>query len=196
MERKDIEDYQKFHSSKMYGTGGKNFPYVLPHVIVRSPASIIDYGAGRSQIVHWLGEAVNAKRTVCFDPAVPGIDVLPDETFELVVSFDVLEHIPEEELDAVLAEMAKLSKDALLVIDTAPAKAILSDGRNAHVCLHEEAWWHKRLKAYFPTIRPFPIGRPHRAAFRTWKEEPNALKRLWIEWRAKRERKWRLSQPS
>lgn len=194
MKRKDIEDYQVFHSSRMYGTGGKNYPYVLPHVMVRSPKSLIDYGAGRSRIVEWLGAAAGAERTVCFDPAVPGIDTLPEEEFDLVVSFDVLEHIPEEELDAVLLEMAKLGKDALLVIDTAPAKAVLSDGRNAHVCLHDEAWWHDRLKAYYPNIRPFPIGRPHRAAFRTWDQELPAWKRMWIEWRAKRERRWRLAQ--
>lgn len=193
MKRKDIEDYQKFHSSKVYGTGGKNFPYALPHVIIRSPGSIVDYGAGRSQIVHWLGAAVNATRTACFDPAVPGIDKLPDESFDLVVSFDVLEHIPEEELDAVLSEMKGLADDALLVIDTAPAKAVLSDGRNAHVCLHDEAWWHDRLKTYFPSIKPFPIGRPHRAAFRTWDQSPSLIKKLWIQWRARRERRWRLA---
>jgi hypothetical protein len=174
--------------------GGKNFPYVLPHILARSPQSLVDYGSGRSRIAQWLGEAVGAERIAYFDPAVPGIDVLPEGGFDVVVSFDVLEHIPEEELDAVLTEMAGLANDALLVIDTAPAKAILSDGRNAHVCLHDESWWHERLKGYFPGIQPFAIGRKHRAAFRTWKVQLPTWKRLWIEWRAKRARKWRVSE--
>lgn len=81
--------------------------------------------------------------------------------------------------------MSSVGKHALFVIDIAPAKAILSDGRNAHVCLHEEAWWQQRLIQFFPDIRPFYIDRPHRACFRTWDEEFPSWRRYLIEFRAK-----------
>ncbi len=167
MKRKHINDYHAFHADKIYGTGGKDFPSVLPHILALSPSSIIDYGAGRSEIAIRLGKKAGATRAERFDPAVPGIDKIPEGRFDVVTSFDVLEHIPEDELDSVLSEMAAVARDALLIIDIAPAKAILSDGRNAHVTLHEESWWLERLSAYFPTIRPFKVKRPHRVAFKT-----------------------------
>lgn len=191
MKRKHIDDYQAFHSRKIYGTGGKDFPAVLPHILALSPSSIIDYGAGRSDIALWLGEKAGATRAARFDPAVPGIDRMPEGRFDVVTSFDVLEHIPEDELDSVLAEMAAVGRDALLIIDIAPAKAILSDGRNAHVTLHGEEWWHERLAAYFPAIRPFKIRRPHRVAFKTWDKELPGWRSWLIEIQAKMERKFR-----
>jgi hypothetical protein len=190
VKRKHINDYHEFHAKKIYGTGGKDFPSVLPQILALSPNSIIDYGAGRSDISLWLGKSAGAARAERFDPAVPGIDKIPEGRFDVVTSFDVLEHIPEDELDSVLSEMAAVGRDALLVIDIAPAKAILSDGRNAHVTLHDEAWWHERLAKYFPTIRPFKIRRPHRVAFRTWEKEFPAWQRNLIELKAKAGRKW------
>lgn len=185
MKRKDLADYQHFHSAAIYGTGGKHFPYVLPHILSIQADSLIDYGAGRSEIAVWIGKKAGMKRVARFDPAVPGIDKIPNEKFDIVTSFDVLEHIPEEELDDVLNEMSSVGKHALFVIDIAPAKAILSDGRNAHVCLHEENWWQHRLSQFFPEIRPFKIDRPHRACFRTWDEEFPSWRRKLIELRAK-----------
>ncbi len=158
MKRKDLADYQHFHSAAIYGTGGKHFPYVLPHILSIKADSLIDYGAGRSEIAVWIAKKAGMKRVARFDPAVPGIDKIPEEKFDIVTSFDVLEHIPEEELDDVLREMSSVGKHALFVIDIAPAKAILSDGRNAHVCLHEEAWWQQRLIQFFPDIRPLLLG--------------------------------------
>ena len=168
MKRQHLSDYKHFHSAEIYGTGGKCFPCALPHILALSPSSLIDYGAGRSKIAYWLGKAAKIQKVACFDPAVPEIANIPEETFGVVVSFDVLEHIPEEELDAVLSEMARVGEHAMLVIDIAPAKATLSDGRNAHVTLHDEIWWQYRLSKYFPNIHAFKINRPHRVAFKTW----------------------------
>jgi hypothetical protein len=191
MRRKHISDDNQFHAKKVYGTGGKDYPSVLPHILALAPSSIIDYGAGRSEIALWLGKKAGASRAARFDPAVPGIDKIPEERFDVVTSFDVLEHIPEDELDAVLSEMATIGRDALLIIDIAPAKAILSDGRNAHVTLHDEEWWHERLAAYFPTIQPFKIRRPHRVAFKTWENELPGWQNRLIELKARMERKLR-----
>lgn len=188
--RQHLSDYEEFHSKEIYGTGGKCFPSVLPHIRALSPDSIIDYGAGRSKIAYWIAKKTGMNRVACFDPAVPEISEIPSETFGVVVSFDVLEHIPEEEMDAVLSEMATVGKHALLVIDIAPAKAILSDGRNAHVSLHDEDWWQKRLAQYFPTIRPITIDRPHRVAFKTWDQELPAWNSWLVSKQAKLSLKW------
>jgi hypothetical protein len=168
MERRLIADYEYFHAAEIYGTGGRHYPYVLAHVLALSPDSLVDYGAGRSDIALRLARKAKSKRVARFDPAVPEFAQKPAGVFDLLVSFDVLEHVPREEMDSVLAEMARMASHALHVIDIKPAKAVLSDGRNAHVSLHTEAEWQALLARYWPSIRPIPHRSPSRVAFKTW----------------------------
>jgi len=167
VDRNLIENYVHLHSSGAYGFGGKHLPAVLPHLMALKARSLIDYGAGRSRIAERLGHKAGIPDVVSFDPAIPERSVLPDRRFSVVVSFDVLEHIPEEEMDAVLEEMATLAPDALHVIDTRPAIALLSDGRNAHVSQHDEAWWLQRLGRHWPNVIAFPM-RSGRVGIKTW----------------------------
>jgi hypothetical protein len=181
LERSLIRDYEYFHSSNIYGFGGRHLPFLLPHILALRPHSLIDYGAGRSDIAYRLGAKAQIERIACFDPAVPARAALPARTFDLLISLDVLEHIPEEEMDTVLAEMAGLARHMLLVIDIAPATAVLSDGRNAHVSLHDEAWWQARLARFVPAIRPVPIRRRNRVAFKSWDAALPPWRHAWIE---------------
>ncbi|TDW25946.1 methyltransferase family protein [Rhizobium azibense] len=167
MERKFIDDYAHLHSSGVYGFGGRHLPEVLPHLMAFKPESLIDYGAGRSRIAERLGKKAGIRDVVAFDPAIPDRATPPNRRFSVVVSFDVLEHIPEEEMDAVLREMATLAPNALHVIDTRPAKATLSDGRNAHVSQHDEEWWLERLGHFWPGTVPFAMKRG-RVGIKTW----------------------------
>ncbi|WP_075290927.1 class I SAM-dependent methyltransferase [Pararhizobium arenae] len=167
VERNLIANYVHFHSSGAYGFGGKHLPRVLPHLLAFGPKSLIDYGAGRSPIAQRLGKKAGIDDVVSFDPAIPERSALPNRTFSVVVSFDVLEHIPEEEMHSVLSEMARLAPDALHVIDTRPAIATLSDGRNAHVSQHDEDWWLERLRQYWPSAQAFPMNNG-RVGIKTW----------------------------
>ncbi len=188
MERSLIAEYEHLHSSRIYGTGGRHFPYMLPHVLAIRPNSIVDYGAGNSNIAAWIAKRAAIKgRVVMYDPAVPGRAEKPVDRFDLLVSFDVLEHIPEEELDAVLAEMASMADHFLHVIDIRPAKAILSDGRNAHVSLHSPDWWQERLSRFMPGVRRIP--RDNRAAFKTWSAELPPWRSAFVE-RRERTLRW------
>ena len=168
LQRGLIENYEHFHSANIYGLGGRHLPFLLPHIMALDPSSLVDYGAGRSDIARRLARKAHIERVVAFDPAVPDIAERPQETFDVLMSLDVLEHIPEEEMDAVLAEMAEMAEHAIHVIDIRLADATLSDGRNAHVSLHDEAWWHARLARFTPAVRPVPIRHPGRVAFKTW----------------------------
>jgi hypothetical protein len=82
-----------------------------------------------------------------------------------------------------LNEMANIGRNFLHIIDTRPAMAVLSDGRNAHVSQHDESWWHERLKKFMPTIRPVPIRHTGRVAFKSWDEELPAFRHQLIETR-------------
>lgn len=100
MRRKHISDYHQFHAKKVYGTGGKDYPSVLPHILALAPSSIIDYGAGRSEIALWLVKKAIASLVVQFDLTASNIYKIAEERFDVVPSFDVLEHIPVDMLYA------------------------------------------------------------------------------------------------
>jgi hypothetical protein len=192
VERSLIADYEYFHSAEIYGTGGRHFAFILPHILALKPGSLIDYGAGRSDIALRVGRKAGIKDKVArFDPAVPAVAQKPEGRFDLLISLDVLEHIPEKELDTVLDEMASMANHALHVIDIRPAKTILSDGRNAHVSLHDVAWWQARLAQHLPNVRHIPHH--NRAVFKTWDAALPAWRHSLIE---QRERLFRLIDKS
>lgn len=77
-------------------------------------------------------------------------DSLPfdDGKFDLVVSFDVLEHIPEEGIDDVLREMYRVGRnDFLFSICIIPAISKMSDGSEPHVLIRPIEWWREKLES-------------------------------------------------
>lgn len=172
-----VDEYAGFHSTDAsYGaTGHKTLPWILPHLKALKPASLIDYGCGKGLLGPLVGRRLGIADIGRYDPAVPAFSAKPGRRFDVLINVDVLEHIPEDELDAVLADMAAVADEAILVIDTAPARTLLSDGRNAHVTLHGADWWAAKLKPHFPTIRPMTIRRRARVAFKTFDAEATAV---------------------
>ncbi len=169
MERRLIGEYAAIHSRTRYGaTGDKVLPYLLPHALALRPASLVDYGCGQSRLADILAAKAGIATVRRYDPAIPDLAEPPAEPFDLLINVDVLEHVPDDELDAVMAEMAAMARHALIVIDTRPAKLILSDGRNAHVSLHDGPTWAKRLARHWPAVKPIPILRKGRVAFKTF----------------------------
>ena len=175
-----IDEYSRFHDSGEYGRSGDGaLATLLPHVLALKPASLVDYGCGRSNLAHLVAEKAKIGTVATFDPAVPERGPKPDRISDLLINVDVLEHVPDEEIDAVVAEMASLGREALIIVDTRPAKAILSDGRNSHVSMHDEAWWLARLRRSFPTLRPIRVHRRGRVGFKTFDAELPAFE-AWV----------------
>ena len=91
-----------------------------------------------------------------YDPAIPKYATKPDKVVDLLINIDVLEHVPEEHLDEVLSDMAASCRDAIIIVDMAPAAKTLPNGENAHCTLHPHPWWHDRLSRYFGRFSGFP----------------------------------------
>jgi hypothetical protein len=88
-----------------------------------------------------------------YDPAVTKYSELPDGEFDGVICTDVLEHIEEEDLDAVIKEIfSKANKFVYLGICNIPADSFLPDGRNSHVTLKSFNWWVDKV---------LPLSNPH-----------------------------------
>jgi len=187
-----IQQYRVIHSSEAYGnTSVKNLPYFLPLIDELKPKSIIDFGCGQSTLADELSAASGAPATR-YDPAIPQYSQKPEGKFDLLINVDVLEHIPEDELEPIIAEMAGFAKHAIIVIDTGPAVLILPDGRNAHVTQQDQDWWAERLGKHFPYLEPIRVRSKRRAAFKTWKsDDSRALINFMIWAKAEMRHRWR-----
>jgi hypothetical protein len=163
-----IDHYRKTHATRVYGTSSvKYLRFLRPEIRLRAPKSILDYGCGQSLFIDLLGlrHPVALHR---YDPAIPEFRSLPAKPVDLLVSIDVLEHIEEHDLDRVLAEMRSLCHDAIIIVDTVPAKHTLADGRNAHRTVRPHAWWAERIGRHFGTLQRVATPRWTRAGFKTW----------------------------
>jgi hypothetical protein len=163
-----IDQYRQLHATSGYGsTSVKNLRFLRPEILLLKPRSILDYGCGKSPLLDRLelGYPVELHR---YDPAIPAIATPPTKPVDLLINVDVLEHIPEADLDHVVGHMARLAKNAIIIVDTEPAGTILPNGENAHCTLHPHAWWADYLRRFFPTLEPIRVKRRRRAAFRTW----------------------------
>src|SRR5574343_713777 len=143
------EQNRQLHAqNEHYGTGGaKHIENVLYLCEVNGCKTVLDYGCGKGLLVKALKEkGLDAKG---YDPAVDEFSERPDPA-DLVICTDVLEHIEPERLSAVLDDLASLTKRAVfLLVSTVPAKKILPDGRNAHLCLRSAEEWRKDLEKRF-----------------------------------------------
>lgn len=167
-----IEQYAHIHASRVYGaTSVKNLRFLRPEIKLRAPRSILDYGCGQSRLLDHLdlGYPIERHR---YDPAIAAYADKPETKVDLLLNIDVLEHIEERDLDAALAEMRALCRDAIIIVDTRPANAVLPDGRNAHVTLHPHHWWRDRISSVFGTLEPVQTVRRSRAGFKTWRRTP------------------------
>ena len=140
-----LELQRAYHAEKdHYGTMGSRYVDGVRQLIKDVGAkSVLDYGCGKGTLRKELGDIVRE-----YDPAIPGKDGEP-EPADIVVCTDVLEHIEPDKLDSVLEHMRCLGQWFFLVIATRPAEKDLPDGRNAHLLIHDAAWWKSVLESRF-----------------------------------------------
>ena len=148
-----LHQQQMLHDNPAYGVASLHFaPLVAAVVRSAKPQSLCDYGAGKMLLLPALqAEGVSVPEYLPYDPAFPQYgDAVPAD---LVCCIDVLEHIEPEYLDAVLKHLASLTKKfAFLTVHTAPAKKVLSDGRNAHLIIEPMSWWTSVLGRYLEIV--------------------------------------------
>jgi hypothetical protein len=129
-----------------YGQRGSAWAsYVTKALEDEGHASVLDYGAGKGTLKQALPDAPIFE----YDPAIPGKDATPDPA-DLVLCTDVLEHIEPQHINAVMRDLARVTKRKLMFnICTVPAQKTLPDGRNAHILLKGPLWWRAKLAEHF-----------------------------------------------
>ena len=138
-------------------TTGKHLQTVLTLIDSIDAESVLDYGCGKGGLMREVRKVRPALWLHGYDPAVPPFCLRPlFRRYDLLVSFDVLEHVEPECLDDVLADMSALGKHVHVDIATTLAVKVLPDGRNAHLIVEPYAWWKERLPANHVLVATLP----------------------------------------
>ena len=141
-----IEQAKLIHQNDKKWRGTTVVKYIpIINEIIKSKQikTILDYGCGKAQN---HPKSWNASK---YDPAVPEFSTKPDNRFDLVISTDVLEHVPEDHVDEVIKDIFNYSDQwVFLTICTREAREILPNGMNAHATVKLEEWWNDKLKDY------------------------------------------------
>ena len=132
----------------------------IKEMILRHGArTLLDYGSGKGmqyQPMQIIAEGVGEWPSVqafwgidelyCYDPAYEPLNALPDKKFDAVISTDVLEHCPEEDIPWILDEIfGYATRFVFANVACYPAKKRLPNGENAHCTIREPEWWRRLL---------------------------------------------------
>ena len=115
--------------------------------------TIFDFGSGKGRQYeefkrHELFN-INRENIRCYDPGVKQYATIPEGTFDGVISTDVFEHIPEDELDESFDLLfSKADKFAYIAIHCGLASASLPDGKNAHCTLKHPKEWNRIINKH------------------------------------------------
>jgi ubiquinone/menaquinone biosynthesis C-methylase UbiE len=135
---------------KKYGheNSGKLFMRFIERI---RPTSVIDIGCGHNEFANLVKDKLNIE-TVGVDFACPSADIMADadalpvgdKEFDLVTSFDTLEHITEEKIDQTLLEFRRVAHRFILFICLRGSLSRI-DGGQLHVCKKSSDWWLSKI---------------------------------------------------
>ena len=166
------KEYEEIHKRELpHMVGGMVMYHVwdIQNLCMKyKPATMLDYGCGKAygyktRKIHRLW---NVSMSL-YDIGIPEHNKLPadDVKIDSIICCDVLEHIPEEEIDSVLEYWYSLNpKFVYATVAQYPAVAKLEDGRNAHVTLKETDWWEEKFFKFLncPTyVLYYPVAKSY-----------------------------------
>lgn len=116
--------------------------------------SILDYGSGKGRqyvdevhqknkkVAENLQEYWKVNSITCFDPAISTDQEIPDRRFDGVISTNVLDLIPEEDLPWVVDTLfERANKFVFCNVMSFPSDLFLPNGENSRVTRRSSIWW-------------------------------------------------------
>jgi len=144
----NIDQYRQMHAAGHFpGHSTKKHSEMIKGLIqVYDAKTLLDFGSGKGMQYdeQKLHEYWGIEKPTLYDPAVKGIDVLPNafRPFDGVICCDVLEHLEHQDLKAAIFEASiRAKKFVFFAVSTRLAKKTLPDGRNAHLTVRSPDWW-------------------------------------------------------
>lgn len=144
-----------FPGQSLFAQAGRIKDMILRH----SARSVLDYGSGKGMQyqpmpirVEGIGEWPSIQafwdvdQIYCYDPCYQPFNKLPDRKFDAVISTDVLEHCPEEDIPWIIDEIFSYANRFVFAnVACYPAKKRLPSGENAHCTIRPPEWWESIL---------------------------------------------------
>lgn len=136
--------------ANLYGLSILKHSSIIGGLIHRTGSkTLLDYGCGAGMAYdppYEVHRAWAVEKPTLFDPAFASHDVLPIEQFDGVLCSDVLEHVPVEDLDAMMEELFSLARNFVWAsVCCRPAKKSFPDGTNLHVTVRPLDWWQEAM---------------------------------------------------
>lgn len=152
------KEYQQMHDRHLFRAWKGNYDdrvigMVKKHVKINGSKTLLDFGSGSGD-QYKIGKVneqfgISADNVVCYDPGVKEFEVLPDQMFDCIISTDVMEHIPEEELPDVIKYITTHARHfAYIVVFCGLAVKKFPDGTNVHVTIKRPDWWKEQFSKY------------------------------------------------
>lgn len=138
------------HARYLWGKASeKELPHVVQLIQQHNITTVLDYGAGRQFLAQELPTHCPEIHVHSYEPGIPQLSHRPQPA-EMVCCIDVLEHVEPECVDSVLDDLCQLTQRlGFFTVATEPAKKILVDGRNAHLCIQPIEWWYEKIQQRF-----------------------------------------------
>jgi hypothetical protein len=131
-------------------------PRILALIKQTGARHILDYGSGKGQQYQARDLAIpgeaetwpsiqdywGVESVTCYDPSYTPFSELPRGAFDGVISTDVLEHCPEEDVPWIIDEIFSFARKFVFMnVACYPAKKRLPTGENAHCTIKPRTWW-------------------------------------------------------
>lgn len=120
--------------------------------------TLLDYGSGKGKLYSSAANATDARdkqlaawpdvAVTCYDPGYEPYSGPIEGPFDAVITTDVVEHIPADDIPWMLDELFGHAKICLYVVAACyPAKKKMPDGSNAHCTIFPPSWWEQHMVA-------------------------------------------------
>lgn len=146
------DQYELMHTDPTIFLGHSMRPH-LPQLYMlmydSNIKSVLDFGCGKANLYDkfHLKTVWGVNEIYLYDPGIPERNTPPKKKYDLTLCIDVMEHIPEEDIDSTLKFLVEHTNRAMFFsISTRPAGKKLPNGKNAHVTIKDKNWWREKLK--------------------------------------------------
>lgn len=142
-----------------YGTGNHG-KHTLNYILGKNPESVLDVGCGRGNFVYSLFR--EGVRAVGVDFAVKSYYVgpkylvanarnlpFPDNSFTIVTSFDMMEHLQENEVEKVIGELWRVCQTEVVMTICFRDSVFRVRGKSLHSTIRPAKWWKEKLQKFF-----------------------------------------------
>ncbi|MDH5377118.1 MAG: class I SAM-dependent methyltransferase [Gammaproteobacteria bacterium] len=157
---KTDQDAQNSELPVFYGLSlGAHIENIRQLALRNNSKSMLDYGCGKAlyyqhrnfqlaskpgMVIENLVKYWQLEEVALYEPAYAPFNHLPEHKFDAVISTDVLEHCPKDDMEWIIEDLfSHATQFVYASISCLPATKYLPDGQNAHITIEPRSWWEE-----------------------------------------------------